>query len=470
MKRALFTGEALGEFWVPGQGHKIGGQLTLVHGQSPVLAVTGSFEEPSKRDPFGLKGVTRFPVVYGQILIPGKTNAFKSITLVSVSNLNRTTGLRSGIEVAVWNACFALLGNELLDLEQDRFNTVDVCLEGFPEAYGPSPKEIQSIEPTQGWPVDIFGRAAAAQLGVYVWIGRKQLSREETLWWEALFRLTLDNPESLNQCLQRIPALISGYSMLNGRYTPVHWLRLANHQPGSVTSDYDLYGRFGQDWTTVAKYHMDQNAVNEPEDREFLLRWLDFYRQDSGQSVAKELFGALHARYLASQQQKIDWRRELIRLGALTEAIFKLRPGSESVWPREKEFEGVWKRIEPLINQTIEQEALQLPIDQDEFVTQLKRTWRIISRDSLAEHLRAIARDVEDNANIAAGQGTDAEIKQWVRMRHQVAHHGTDLPSDRESFIASQEWRAILNAWLLMHLGAHPETIVSLGKKWNQRS
>lgn len=464
MQRTVFVGELLGEFWVPGSEQRVGGRLTLRHGQRPELTVIGSLENRAQRDLFGRRASRFFRSVQGNVLVPGRNNQFKSVTLVGVENSDMSTGLLSGAEMSNWRVSCALLGSQPLDLDEVSFNTIDVCLQGFPSSYGPSLDEVFHRDEGPQSRTDIFGSVAGVELSAYVWVGHDSSSfRSNHRWWEAAFRLTLDEPETLQGCLSRIPAVISGYSMLSGRYTPVHWIRLANHTDESVLSDYDLYGNFGESWTTVDRLPNEHQDVNSTEDREFFLNWLELCQSDAGKSLGEELSDALQAEYTASQGQKIAWRLELVRLAGLTEAAWKLRKNKESAWPAKRLFGRTWKRLKPLIEQAIDEAELELPYSSTVFVDQLRRIWDMAAGDSLAHNLRALAQEVHADALFEARTGSaqmqDDEIQHWVRMRNHVAHQGQSPPSVREALQAVRKWRALLNAWILMHLGAHADTV-----------
>lgn len=457
--RNIFQGEAPGEFWIDGVDVPLAGTIKLRVGRLPELTLIG-------RLPGRGNGLISFStpkphqdVMRGRILLP-ETGHSREIVLIRARCNSTSTSLGGSPNVSWWVAQMAVVAPQLGGDEM--VNGLDVGLAGFSEANSPPRATIIADVDELKFRSETLGAVSGMSLSSALLTSKERSAGKEHVNWERVLRVELEASIPMSSALEHAVAVLSGYSVLSGRYAPIYGLSFHGNKPDPDSSSGwmgDVYGSFGLEWQKADALNTRGKKISEPADSEFLVTWLDFFFRR--RVIARNMFEALHFWHLATSGKPADWAGLLVRLGVLSEAFFGLQSDAPTL-PGDKSFRKVRKFIERQVSDAIERGDLETPFGKEDFLAHFRESWAVASKDTLAQKLQGLVQQLE--AYLGQALVGEGEIKLWKEMRHNSAHLG-----DQEDKLAGapsmiQRWSAVLNAWLLMHLGASMNSVrASLG-------
>ena len=409
MWQDMFEGEALGEFYVENRPHPLAGTIRLKNGASPELTLVGHLTDDwLSRVTLSTEPPTQ-DFLWGRILRPD-TNRTMDVLLVDARCHSRTVTSDGSVTFSKWSTGFSLTGPDLTDMA--RIKGVDISLYGFSEANGQHP--AQGITEDYTLPSELIGSTQGMSIYLTQIASRQRGSGYDNSSWESILRLELDQEVSVREGPKYGVALLSAYALLSGEYRNAHWLAVSmdyeeprSHRRGSV------YGNLGVLWSASrAGRNYRGLQLTRAEDKSALVKWLQFFFEES--RIARSVLEALQFASLARTGTVIDRAGLLVRLGYLSEALYELS----------RSFAGgsTANRKRKLLDQLT----------------------RLV--EQLELHLSCSVADV-------------ATLEHWKELRHMSAHPKSGEQSPTEDWKAITQWTAVLNAWLLMYLGASSETI-----------
>lgn len=404
----MFEGEALGEFYVGNRPQPLAGTITLKNGAAPELTLVGHLTDDwFSRLSFSAKLPVR-EFMWGRILRPD-TNRIEEVLLVDVRCHSRTAAIDGAVTFSKWNTRFAVAGPDLTDMA--RIDGVDISLYGFSEANEQSP--AQGITSDYTIPSELIGSTQGMSVYLTQVASRQRGSGYNNSSWESILRLELNQGVSVREGPMYGVALLSAYAVLSGEYRGAHWLSASTNNAVSQSRRWgSIYGNLGVLWSSARAAHSNEGLrLTRVEDKTALVAWMEFFFEHG--RIARGVVEALQFASLARTGSVVDRAGLLVRLGYLSEALYALSR-SFPVGPAENRQKTLLGQLTRLVVQ-------------------------------LEVHL---------SCSIADGN----TLGHWKDLRHMSAHPKSGEQSLAEDWKAIRQWTAVLNAWLLMYLGASRET------------
>lgn len=447
--------DLLGEFWVDGSDQPIPGALALKFGRQPELTLVGEILAKRPKSAFLDSDLPSFAQIFGRVINPA-TNRGLEVVLINTRCYRSNRSLFGTPNVFWFRAWLAVVAAEVGG--DFMFTGLDISLSGYSEANRPVPAEVlaRGAEPT--FRSEPLGSVHGLSLSTALISSVEHGSGRRSFRWEEVLRLERDAPVGYAEGPMHAAAVLSGYSVLSGKYVPVNRLSFFGSDPSGKRWDGDVYGRFGLEWAAVEP-GTDHNGweLVEAQDKVFLVNWLDFFFNTS--LTATDLFEALQFWKLAASGTPIDWAGLLVRLGVLSEALFSLQ-AEPAAKPSSEVFRKIRRESEAKITEAISAYEGELTPEEVAYLGGFRVTWDAERRPTLVEKLRVLVRQLERRLELPLVH-IDT-IREWKNLRTASAHP-SDLSSRRERAPrAIRQWTAVLNAWVLMHLGASTAAICNV--------
>lgn len=408
MSQNMFEGEALGEFYVENRPQPLAGTIRLKNGASPELTLVGHLTDDwvSRVSLSGEPPSQEF--LFGRMLRPD-TNRTEDLLLVDARCHSRIAAFDGTVTFSKWSTWFALTGPDLTDMA--RIDGVDISLYGFSEANEQRP--ASGITDDYALPSELLGSTLGVNIYLTQIASRQRGSGYSNSSWESILRIELDQDASVREGPKYGVAMLSAYALLSGEYRNAHWLAVSmgNAEPLSRRWG-SVYGNLGVLWSaSSAERNYRGFRLTRAEDKSALVKWLQFFFEES--RIARSMLEALQFASLAQTGTVIDRAGLLVRLGYLSEALYGLSR-SFPVGPTQS------------------------------------------SKKSLLDQLTRLVEQLELHLSCAVVDA--ATLDHWKKLRHMSAHPKSGEQSPAEDWKAIWRWTAVLNAWLLMYLGASSET------------
>lgn len=348
-------------------------------------------------------------LLWGRVLRPD-TNRIEDVLLIRARCYGTSSSLDGTVSFSRWRAWFALGGPELADMP--RISGLDISLSGFSEANRPSPSKIDFDNPSNTFRSELIGSAQGMNLHSVLIASQQNGSGYRNSSWESVLRLEIDEEISVLDGPKHAVAVLSAYSVLSGKYALAHWLALATGEADTLSRRWGaVYGGLGVIWTASnAEPYRDGPKLERAEDKAFMANWLRFFFEQH--RIAVNMFETLQFASLARTGTLIDRAGMLVRLGYLSEVLYELSR-SFPIGPKEAKKNRLLEQLKSLVAQ-------------------------------LRFHL---------SCNILE----DEVLDYWKELRHMSAHPKEGSHSHESTWRAITQWIAVLDAWLLMYLGASKE-------------